>query len=344
MKKMTRMLTVGMLAFGLAGCARAAGTVPAETSTLAAEAVTEQVAEKPETIQIRGLNGNREVTEIEVPYDPERIAILDMPALDIIDALELGDRVVGSAKVTIDYLSQYNPEDSDGAIANLGTVKTVDLEQVAISEPDIIFIGGRLSESYEALSEIAPVVYLAVDYEKGVVESTEENAKTIASIFGKETEIDAMMEGFQARIDALRPLVKNKNILLSMYNNNAMSILDSESQLNILVKELEGNNLGESVGETEKATHGEDASWETIVSLDPEYLFVLDRSTATGTVEDGVLGAREVVENELIKELNVYKNDKIIYLINHANVWYTSTGGIQALDVMLADLEEALFE
>ena len=344
MKKMTRMLTVGMLAFGLAGCARATGKVPVETSTLAAEAVTEQVAEKPETIQIRGLNGNREVTEIEVPYDPERIAILDMPALDIIDALELGDRVVGSAKVTIDYLSEYNPEDSGGAIANLGTVKTADLEQVAISEPDIIFIGGRLSESYEALSEIAPVVYLAVDYEKGMVESTEENAKTIASIFGKEAEVDAMMEGFQARIDALRPLVKNKNILLSMYNNNAMSILDSESQLNILVKELEGNNLGESIGETEKATHGEDASWETIVSLDPEYLFVLDRSTATGTVEDGVLGAREVVENELIKELNVYKNDKIIYLINHANVWYTSTGGIQALDVMLADLEEALFE
>ena len=344
MKKMTTILTVGMLAFGLAGCARATGKVPVETSTLAAEAVTEQVAEKPETIQIRGLNGNREVTEIEVPYDPERIAILDMPALDIIDALELGDRVVGSAKVTIDYLSEYNPEDSGGAIANLGTVKTADLEQVAISEPDIIFIGGRLSESYEALREIAPVVYLAVDYEKGMVESTEENAKTIASIFGKEAEVDAMMEGFQARIDALRPLVKNKNILLSMYNNNAMSILDSESQLNILVKELEGNNLGESIGETEKATHGEDASWETIVSLNPEYLFVLDRSTATGAAEDGVLGAREVIENELIKELNVYKNDKIIYLINHANVWYTSTGGIQALDVMLADLEEALFE
>ena len=344
MKKMTTMLTIGVMAFGLAGCARAAGTVPAETSTMAAEAVTEQVAEKPETIQSRGLNGNREVTEIEVPYDPERIAILDMPALDIIDALELGDRVVGSAKVTIDYLSEYNPEDSGGAIANLGTVKTADLEQVAISEPDIIFIGGRLSESYEALSEIAPVVHLAVDYEKGVVESTEENAKTIASIFGKEAEVDAMMEGFQARIDALRPLVKNKNILLSMYNNNAMSILDSESQLNILVKELEGNNLGEAIGETEKAAHGEDASWETIVSLDPEYLFVLDRSTATDAAEDGVLGAREVIENELIKELDVYKNDKIIYLISHANVWYTSTGGIQALDVMLADLEEALFE
>ncbi|MBQ1240335.1 MAG: ABC transporter substrate-binding protein, partial [Lachnospiraceae bacterium] len=58
--------------------------------------------------------------------------------------------------------------------------------------------------------------------------------------------------------------------------------------------------------------------------------------------EDGVLGAREVVENDLIKELDVYKDGKIVYFIDHANVWYTSTGGIQALDVMLRDLEEAL--
>ena len=31
------------------------------------------------------------------------------------------------------------------------------------SEPDVIFIGGRLASSYDALSEIAPVVYLATD-------------------------------------------------------------------------------------------------------------------------------------------------------------------------------------
>ena len=118
--------------------------------------------------------------------------------------------------------------------------------------------------------------------------------------------------------------------------------MDTESQLNILAKELGGKNLGETVGETTKATHGEDASWETIVNLNPEYMFVLDRSTATGAAEDGVLGAREVVENDLIKELDVYKDGKIVYFIDHANVWYTSTGGIQALDVMLRDLEEAL--
>ena len=91
-----------------------------------------------------------------------------------------------------------------------------------------------------------------------------------------------------------------------------------------------------------RSTHGEDASWETIVNLNPEYIFVLDRSTATGAADEGILGAREVIENDLIKELSCYKEGKIIYFIQHANVWYTSTGGVQALDTMLADLEADL--
>ena len=297
---------------------------------------------KPETVTIQALNANKEMTDIEVPFDPQRIAILDMPALDIVDALGLGDRIVGSAQVTIEYLTDYNPDDSDGAIMKLGTVKTADLEKVAACEPDIIFIGGRLSSVYADLETIAPVVYLAVDYEKGIVESTRQNAKTIASIFGLEERVDAMFDGFQPRIDALNAVLNGHDILLAMYNNNAMSIMDTRSQLNILAAELGGNNLGETVGDAEKATHGEDASWETIIDLNPEYIFVLDRSTATGAADEGIQGAKEVIENELIRELDCYKEGKIIYLIRHANVWYTSTGGVQALDTMLSDLETAL--
>ena len=131
---------------------------------------------KPETITIQALNANKEMDDIEVPYDPQRIAILDMPALE----------------------------------------------------------------------EIAPVVHLAVDYEKGVVESTRYNAQTIASIFGKEAEVDALFTEFQPRIDALNTVLNGKNVLLGMYNSNALGLMDTESQLNIIAKELGANNLGET--------------------------------------------------------------------------------------------------
>ena len=337
MKKILTLIMAFAMVFCMAACGKNA--TDNNVGNNGADVNTEST---PETITIQALNANKEMADMKVPYNPKRIAILDMPALDIVDALGVGDRVVGSAKVTIDYLTDYNPDDSNGAIMNLGTVKTADLEKVAACEPDIIFIGGRLSSVYEDLEAIAPVVYLAVDYEKGILESTKSNAKTIASIFGKEDKVDAMFTDFQPRIDALRAVLNGKDVLLGMYNANALGLMDTASQLNIIAKELGANNLGESVGETEKATHGEEASWETIITLNPEYMFILDRSTATGAADEGVMGAREVIENDLIKELDVYKNGKIVYLIEHANVWYTSTGGVQALDTMLADLEGAL--
>lgn len=330
---MKKIITL-MVAFAVTVCMAACGNTEAKENVSAET--------KAETVTIQALNENGEKTDIEVPYNPQRIAILDMPALDIVDALGVGDRVVGSAKVSIDYLSDYNPEESDGVIMNLGTVKTADLEKVAACEPDIIFIGGRLASIYTELEKIAPVVYLAVDYEAGIVESTRRNVQTIAAIFGKEAEVDALFTDFQPRIDALNAVLQEKDVLLGMYNANALGLMDTASQLNIIANELGANNLGESVGEAEKATHGEEASWETIITLNPEYLFILDRSTATEAVDESVMGVREVIENELIKELDVYKDGKIVYFIEHANVWYTSTGGVQALNTMLSDLETAL--
>ena len=332
MKKIWVLMMAAVMVFSVAACEKSENN----------EVTVETQEEVPSFVTIQSLNEIQETVEIEVPYNPERIAVLDMAALDILDTLGVGNRIVGSADVSIEYLKEYDPDTSEGTIMNLGTVKTADFEMIAASEPEIIFIGGRLASVYGDLEAIAPVVYLGVDYEKGVVESTKKNAQTIASIFGRENEVEELFDGFLTRIDALNAVLNDKNVLLGMYNSNALGLMDTEAQLNLIAKELGANNLSETVGETEKATHGEEASWETIMKLNPEYMFILDRSTAVGAAEEGALGIREVIENDLIKELDVYKNGNIVYLIEHANVWYTSTGGVQALDTMLADLEAAL--
>ena len=51
--------------------------------------------------------------------------------------------------------------------------------------------------------------------------------------------------------------------------------------------------------------------------------------------------AQEILENELVKSTEAYKNGHVVYLA-HPNVWYTAEGGIQALSEMLSDLENAL--
>ena len=87
------------------------------------------------------------------------------------------------------------------------------------------------------------------------------------------------------------------------------------------------------------ATHGNEASFETIVSLDPDYIFVMDRDAAIGT--EGAQLAREIMDNELVQSMRAAQDNHIVYL-EHPNVWYTAEGGITALDYMLADLEQGL--
>ena len=287
----------------------------------------------PETITISTLNGNRETMELAVPYDPQRIAVLDMASLDILDRLGVGDRVVGSATTALDYLQAYVTNEE---IANLGTIKEADLEAVMASEPDVIFIGGRLSSSYDALSEIAPVIYLATDTEIGVVESVRQNATTIASLFGLEAEVDALMADFDARIVALAAFAEGQNAIVGLCTSGSFNVLGSDGRCSMISVEIGFDNLGD--GDV-TSTHGNESSFELIVELNPDYIFVLDRDAAIAT--EGAKLAQEIVENELVMETDAYKNGHIVYLA-HPTVWYTAEGGITALDIMLQDLESAL--
>ena len=370
-----------------AGLALGAALVSAAGSFAPALAVAD---ETPETVTIISKDANGEDGEHEVPFDPQRIAILDMASLDILDGLGLGDRVVGTASTSIDYLQDYA---TNKDLEALGTIKEADLEAVMKCEPDIIFIGGRLSKSYDILSEIAPVVYLATDTEKGLVQSVRDNATTIASIFGLEDEIAAEMEGFDARIAALAEFAEGKTAVVGMCTSGSFNVLGNDGRCSIIGREIgfdnvaageassserggqgggqgghggqggsgeghgEGGQGGEGhghggenaeAGDNAKsgeaiaavtATHGNEASFETIVSLDPDYIFVMDRDAAIGT--EGAQLAREIMENELVESMRAYQDDHIVYL-EHPAVWYTAEGGITALDYMLADLEKGL--
>ena len=322
-------LSLGFTAFAQ----EALETETAAETAAETEAASTAEGENPETITITCLNGSSEETELEVPYDPQRIAILDMASLDILDNLGVGDRVVGSADTSLAYLQDYAPGDG---IENLGTIKEAALEAVMACEPDVIFIGGRLSESYDALSEIAPVVYLATDSELGVVESTRKNASVIASMFGLEEKVDTLMEDFDARIDALSAAAEGQTALIGMCTSGSFNILGNDGRCSIIGVEIGFENLGD--GDV-TSTHGNETSFELVVELNPDYIFVLDRDAAIAT--EGAKLAQEIMENELVMSTDAYQNGHLVYL-EHPAVWYTAEGGVTALDYMLSDLESAL--
>lgn len=329
MRKLTGVLLAGAMAVSLAACGQAE-----EKSNTSKKAETEQTKEQtPENVMIKSFNGNKEEVNLEVPYDPERIAVLDMASLDILDNLGMGDRVVGSASTSLEYLTDYVDNEE---VANLGTIKEADLEVVMECDPDVIFIGGRLASSYDALSEIAPVVFLSTDSELGIVKSVTKNAETIASMFGLENEVSKKTEGFDERIEALKKTAEGKTALVGMTTSGSFNLMGNDGRCSIVGREVGFENL---TAAESTSTHGNEASFETVVEKNPDYIFVMDRDSAIGA--DGAQTAKEIVENELVMGTDAYKNGRIIYL-EHPAVWYTAEGGITALNIMLSDLENAL--
>ena len=288
-----------------------------------------------ETVMIQSLNGAGEEIELTVPANPKRIAILDMASLDILNSLGVSDRVVGSATTKLPYLSDIvNAEN----VANLGTIKEADLEAVMACEPDVIFIGGRLSKNYDALSEIAPVVYLSTDSELGVVESVRKNAGIVASMFGLEDKVDELMSGFDARIATLAEAAKDKTAIVGMCTSGSVNVMGNDGRCSIIGREIGFENVGVDAN-IDTATHGNEASFEFVVKQNPQYIFVLDRDAAINA--EGAQLARDIMENELVMGLDAYKEGHVVYLANPA-VWYTAEGGVTALDIMLSDIESAL--
>ena len=337
MKKWMIMMFAAMMALGLTACV--GQNAQEEAVQEAADETPAEDEKKPdqteETLFIESLNGNQEETELEVPYNPERIAILDMASLDILDVLGVGDRVVGTASTSLDYLQDYV---NDENIANLGTIKEADLEAVMACEPDVIFIGGRLASSYDALSEIAPVVYLTTDTETGVVASVEKNAGIIASMFGLEEQVDDLMSDFAGRVEALAAFAEGKTAIVGLCTSGGFNVLGNDGRCSIIGREIGFENVGVDA-DIETSNHGNEASFEFVVEKNPEYIFVMDRDAAIAT--EGAQLAREIVENELVMETDAYQNGNIVYL-EHPAVWYTAEGGVTALDVMLQDLEGEL--
>ena len=330
-RKLITLILACTMAFSLAAC----GSKEADNTSGEAQTAGNEETSEPETVTITSLDGNGEETQVEVPYRPERAARLDMASLDIIDSIGEGDCVVGSATTSLDYLQDYVTNEN---IKNLGTIKEADLEAVMESEPDVIFIGGRLSASYDALGEIAPVVYLSTDSEKGVVESVRSNAETIAAIFGKEDKVEELMTGFDKRIQTLAEFAENKTAIIGMCTSGGFNILGNDGRCSLIGNEIGFENIGVD-SNVDTSTHGNEASFEFVVERNPEYIFVMDRDAAINT--EGAQLAQEIVENELVKGTDAYKNGHIVYL-EHPAVWYTAEGGINALDSMLQDLEGAL--
>lgn len=319
MKKYIVGLSLVLLGLGLAGCGSTTNESSSDSSGKAATSSTV----KDETLEVKDSNG-----KVTVPKNTKKVVVFDNGSLDTLDALGVGDTIVGAATDNLPaYLKEYKKVDSAGGI------KEPDLEKINQMKPDLIIISGRQSDFLDQLKEIAPTMYLAVDT-SNTWNSIKQNVETLGQIFGKE-------KAAKKQLAELETSIKETKAKAEESKDKALTVLVNEGQLSTYGKDSRFGIVYDTFGFAEAddaikaSTHGQSVSYEYVLDKNPDVLFVVDRTKAIGGDDSN----NNVADNELVAQTTAGKNKKVISL--QPDVWYLSGGGLESVKMMLNDVNKA---
>lgn len=246
---------------------------------------------------------------VEVPKSVKKAVVFELSVLDTIDALGI-EVELGLPSGLPSYLENYQEK-----ATKVGSMKEADMEKIYEFAPDVIFIGGRLAESYEELSKIAPTVYVTTGADT-YLEDVKTNVTSIASIFGKEEAAEN----------------SEQKALVLLANEGSLAAYGSGSRYGFIHDTL---NVKQADDKIQVSTHGQEASFEYVAEKNPDMIFVIDRTAAVG----GSVKATETLNNDLINGTNAAKNNKIVSL--DSEIWYLAGGGLHSTMAMVEEIAAA---
>ncbi|RVU15626.1 siderophore ABC transporter substrate-binding protein [Methylobacterium oryzihabitans] len=264
-----------------------------------------------------------------LPGVPRRVVVFDLAALDTLDALGVPVfGVAGGAKPP--SLARYNGP----AYRRMGTLWEPDYEAVNEAEPDLIVVGGRSGPRYDALARMAPTIDLSSDA-ADPLGSEIRNIRTLARLFGKETEADARLARIEADIAAVRARAEKAGTALFVLSTGGrLSAFGPGSRFGLLHGALGFRPAAPGLG---AGIHGQPISFEFVARTNPDWLFVLDRDAAIGAQGQP---ARQLLDNALVRQTTAWRQGRVVYV--DAAAWYLAAGGLNALRTTVDGVAAAL--
>lgn len=311
-------LTAGLLAVGLAACGNDTAPTPADTP-----------AESSAPIVLEHAQGE---TTIDAPA--QRIVVLDLGALDTLQALGVSDSVVGITKTASmpDSLSEFT---DDEKYVPVGSLKEPDMEAIAALDPDLVIAGFRSASLTEELSKNFNTIDVTFDGAAGFYEGIEFSTNLIAKAVGQEEEAEKQLqEVADALEDAKAKAPTGKTAMILMTSGGKVSAHGTDSRFGLVHTEL---GLEPAISDVEAEAHGDAISFEAIAEANPDIMYVVDRDAAIG--EEGA-AAKQVLDNELVATTTAWSNDEVVYL--DGGRWYIMIHGVDNAVEMLNESVEGL--
>lgn len=294
-----------------------------EVADDAADSTTATLSTESEaTLTIEDARGS-----VEVPKDPENVVVLDFGHLDTLIALGKADAVTGTAT---ENMPAYLADTAD-QFENVGTLKEPNVEALANLAPELIIISNRLVDFAEQLEEIAPVVVLSVDY-TDYWGSVQKNITTLGTLFDEEDAANEAIATLNDEIEAVQAKTAgiSEKTLTLLLNDGSMSAFSTGSRFGFIYDTLGFTPVDAAI---EDSTHGQSVGYEGLLEINPQILFVVDRTAAIGTASNENAA---LLENDFVYQTDAYKNNKIINL--SSDLWYLSGGGIESIHLMVEEI------
>lgn len=276
--------------------------------------------------------------ETVIEKEPKRIVVLDLAALDIIDAVGAGSKVVGTITSSLTpALSKY------ANVASCGSAKEPDMEAIALLEPDLVFIGNRISSLYKDFASHWPTIDSSILWTDITSENTyssrvPKNILMVSQAVGHFEEGKKLSDEISTLMDEYKDKGKGKGrALVLMSNGGEISMHGPASRWAPIFEVFGFENV--EYNKADEGHKGQKISFETVQEINPDWIFVLDRDVAVGKGKTGET-AKSVLDNDLVKSTNAFKNNHIVYL--SPQEWYIVMTGANNFKTMLNDIGQAL--
>ncbi len=269
----------------------------------------------------------------EVPARPARIVVYDLGALDTL--YTLGVPVAGGPKAEMpSWLQDYAARHTV-----VGSLFQPDYDALSKIRPDLIIVGGRTSAKYDVLSKIAPTLDLSV---KGtqMLQDIERNITTLALLTGREQRGQALVAQIRQDIAELREAASQAapGVLLMAINER-------------IAPQAPGSRFGflfdvfgtrSAITAKDMPARGTPYTFDDVAHLDPEWIYVIDRNTATGSAAGGgeIIPSEKVFDNPQVKGTRAGRQGQVVFL--DPKGWYLmGSTGPTALLGNVAQLKQA---
>ncbi|WP_299330166.1 ABC transporter substrate-binding protein [uncultured Psychrobacter sp.] len=260
--------------------------------------VADNDAVSVKTIEVDTVRG-----DVSLPINPAPLVVYDMTLLQDLAALDIAVAGVPSDLPLDNLHSETQPDPEE-----VGTVFEPDLEALNAMQPQAILVGSRMAEKYDALANIAPTLDMTIDT-ANIYESSKQRLHDLGALFGKSAQAAKLQGNIDNLIEQTQAVTQDKGEgLVVMVNGNKLSVYGDKSRYGFIHTVLDIPMADDQVSD---ARHGQPISFEYIQKVNPDWLFVLDRSAAIG--EDSI-GAKAVLDNPLVAQTNAWSKDQVVYL------------------------------